>query len=213
MQKLKNSAVGFLVSFVGSIPLGYLNLIGYQIFASGGLKNTLFYLFGVVIVEGLVIYLTLKFATILTSKKKWMKYIDLFSIVFLIFLAGTFFIKTNHNDASSFYILHAPFYTGLILSSLNFVQIPFWIGWNLYLVNNNYISSEKPDNYFYINGTIFGTFCGMLGLILGLHYFSTSNSFVNQNFIAKAIPIVFLGLAVFQIIQFYRKYYNAKSEK
>ena len=70
MQKLKNSAVGFLVSFVGSIPLGYLNLIGYQIFASGGLKNTLFYLFGVVIVEGLVIYLTLKFATILTSKKK-----------------------------------------------------------------------------------------------------------------------------------------------
>lgn len=211
MRKLKNSVVGFVVSFVGSIPLGYLNLIGYQIFASAGIKNALLYLSGIVLVEGVVIYFTLHFATVLTSQKKWMKYIDLFSILFLFALAGSFFIKGSSSEADSFYISYPPFYTGLILSSLNFVQIPFWTGWNLYLVNNNYISTYKPNNYFYVVGTLFGTFSGMLSLILGLHYFSTLNSFLNQNFIAKAIPIVFLGLAVFQSIQFYRKYYIVKS--
>jgi hypothetical protein len=28
MKLLKNSVVGFIVSFIGSIPLGYLNIVG-----------------------------------------------------------------------------------------------------------------------------------------------------------------------------------------
>ncbi|WP_262489892.1 hypothetical protein [Flavobacterium oreochromis] len=31
-QKLKNITIGFAISFVGSIPLGYLNIIGLEYF-------------------------------------------------------------------------------------------------------------------------------------------------------------------------------------
>lgn len=213
MQKLKNSFVGFLVSFIGSIPLGYLNLIGYEIYSKNGLQNTMSYLSGVVIIEGFVIYLTLQFANFLTNQKKWMKRIDIFTIVFLLILSSSFFLKSDKTQATSIYTSYVPFFTGLILSSLNFIQIPFWTGWNLYLVNNKYIAVQKPDNYFYLFGTLCGTFCGMLGLILGLNYLAKSSSFLNQSVLSKAIPIVFFALAIFQMIQFYRKYYLDKNQK
>jgi hypothetical protein len=62
MQILKNIFVGFLVSFIGSIPLGYLNIVGYEVYKSFGLNETIFYLHGVISIEFFVIYFTLIFA-------------------------------------------------------------------------------------------------------------------------------------------------------
>ncbi|MBC7523160.1 MAG: hypothetical protein H7239_01785 [Flavobacterium sp.] len=210
MITLKNVVVGFLVSFVGSIPLGYLNIIGYEIYTKKGLNNTIQYLIGVVIIEAIVIYATVVFAALLTRKKQWMKWIEVFTIFFLLLLASTFFINNDNSgtDVKSVYTNYLPLVTGIILSSLNFIQIPFWTGWNLYLINNKYITIEKFYKYFYLTGTLFGTFFGMLSLILGLYYFSNASAMINPKTISKAIPIVFFGLAVFQIFKFYRKYYS-----
>ena len=208
MQKVKNSLVGFLVSFVGSIPLGYLNLIGFEIFSKNGLSKLVYYLLGVVFIEAIVIYFTLEFASFLIKQKKWLMRIDIFTILFLLVLSSTYFLKSNQSQASSIYTSYLPFITGLILSCLNFVQIPFWTGWNLYLVNNNYIATKKPNNYFFVAGTLFGTFFGMLVLIKGINYLSKFNSAVDHNSIVNVIPVIFFGLALFQIVQFYRKYYR-----
>ncbi len=207
MQKIKNIIIGFLISFVGSIPLGYLNIIGFEIYCKKGLLNTIEYLIGVVTIEAIVIYTTLIFANFLTNKKTWLKRIELFTIVFLMVLGFSFLIKNSQANPTSVYTSYLPFFTGLILSSLNFIQIPFWTGWNLYLINSNYITIEKSNKYFYIFGTLIGTFLGMLSLILGIYYFSKNNSFISQNLISIAFPLVFFGLALIQIIKFYKKYY------
>jgi threonine/homoserine/homoserine lactone efflux protein len=210
MQKLKNILVGFLVSFVGSIPLGYLNIIGYEIYSKKGFQNTVEYLIGVVLVEAVVIYATLLFADVLTQQKKWLKRIELFTIIFLLILGASFFLNQDNTNATSnsVYTNYLPFFTGLILSALNFIQIPFWTGWNLYLINNKYISIEKSNKYLYLFGTLFGTFFGMLGLIFGLHYFAKNSGFVDAGMISKIFPIIFFGLALLQIIKFYKKYYS-----
>ncbi len=70
MQNLKNIAVGFLVSFLGSIPLGYLNVVGFQLYQKKGLTETVLYLLGVILIEAVVIYLTLIFANQLAQNKK-----------------------------------------------------------------------------------------------------------------------------------------------
>ncbi len=210
MITLKNLVVGFLVSFVGSIPLGYLNIIGYEIYTKKGINNTIQYLIGVVIIEAIVIYLTLIFANILTKNKQWMKKIELFTIFFLLILASTFFINNDNSGTNlkSVYTNYLPLITGIILSSLNFIQIPFWTGWNLYLINNKFITIKRYNKFFYLAGTILGTFLGMLSLILSLYYFSKNSSVINQNTISKGIPLVFFGLAIFQIYKFYKKYYS-----
>lgn len=210
MQKLKNILVGFLVSFVGSIPLGYLNIIGYEIYSKKGFQNTVEYLIGVVLVEAIVIYATLLFADVLTQQKKWLKRIELFTIIFLLILGASFFLNQDQTNttSNSVYTNYLPFFTGLILSALNFIQIPFWTGWNLYLINNKYISIEKTNKYLYLFGTLFGTFFGMLGLIFGLHYFAKNSGFVDAGMISKIFPIIFFGLALLQIIKFYKKHYS-----
>ena len=207
MLQLKNILVGFIVSFIGSIPLGYLNVIGYEIYSKKGLQNTIEYLIGVVIIEAIVIYATLLFAKVLTEQKKWMKRIELFTIFFLLVLASSFFFGQNQTTSGSVYTLYQPIITGLILSSLNFIQIPFWTGWNLYLINNNYIKTEKSTKFYYLFGTLFGTFFGMLSLILTVSYFAKNASFVDGTTISKVFPILFFALALFQIIKFYKKYY------
>lgn len=90
MKKVKNISVGFLVSFLGSVPLGYLNLVGLEIYAKSGLHNLVFFLFGVIFIETFVIYFTLLFARELIKNRKLMKVIDLFSVGFMLTLAFVF---------------------------------------------------------------------------------------------------------------------------
>jgi len=59
MQIIKNILVGFLVSFIGSIPLGYLNVVGYDVYRNTGLNATIHYLLGVILIEFFVIFGTL----------------------------------------------------------------------------------------------------------------------------------------------------------
>lgn len=205
MKYLKNFIVGLLVSFVGSIPLGYLNFIGFDIYNKSTFLKLVYYLLGVVIIEGIVIYLTLYFAEKLNLNPKIKKFISIFSIFFLFALAF-YFSKESTNDyaKTNYFLLYPAFVTGLFLSCLNFVQIPFWLSWNLYLLNQNYISSEKKQANIYVLGTLLGTFLGMLVLILGLKQV-TETGVINSNFITNKIWILFLVLALFQVFQLFRK--------
>jgi hypothetical protein len=74
------------------------------------------------------------------------------------------------------------------------------MSWNLLLTNGNYISVEKTPKWFYVIGTLIGTFSGMLLLISGIK--SISNlGFIHNQTISKSIPLLFVCLAFFQIYQ------------
>jgi hypothetical protein len=209
MQNLKNIVVGFIVSFVGSIPLGYLNVVGFDIYTNKGLEKTLFYLLGVVFIESFVIFFTLIFAKKLTANRKLTKIIEFFSILFMFVLAAVFYFtaSTTSNDTTVFSnVSQNFFFAGLLFSSFNFMQIPFWTGWNLWLLNGKYIEIAQTKKYFYLAGTVAGTFCGMLVLILSLHYFTSNITFLSNYLMKYIIPIVFACLGIFQGIQFWRKY-------
>ena len=104
MKVIKNILVGFIVSFIGSIPLGYLNIIGFQIYAEFGIENVVQYLLGVVFVEAFVVYFTLIFANRLVSNIKLMRVIDVFGVFFLLFLAYSFYSYSNQTAANSNYL-------------------------------------------------------------------------------------------------------------
>ncbi|MEO5776372.1 MAG: hypothetical protein ABIQ27_05670 [Flavobacterium sp.] len=211
MQNIKNIAVGFLVSFLGSIPLGYLNVIGFDIYNSEGMRSTILYLLGVICIEFCVIFLTLIFANKLNKKDKLLKFIEGFSVVFMFILAYVFYSSASSGDAEKAVFSNTFqnfFFAGILYSCLNFIQIPFWLSWNLYLLNGKYIEISNSRKYFYVFGTIAGTFCGMLVLILSLHYFASNVDFLSKYLMQIIIPLVFLALGIFQAVKFYRKYNN-----
>lgn len=210
MKALKNILVGFLVSFVGSIPLGYLNIIGYQIHGKSGMQSLVFYLFGVILIESLVIYFTLVFANTLANNKKLIRYIELFSIFFMLLLAYLFWAQSGPNPQESndlaAYTNYPPLLVGIIFSALNFMQVPFWTGWNLYLLNNRYISAEKNLRFVYVAGTLAGTFCGILAIVLFLNLVAEKSKTASGYLMSHVIPLFFLGMAIFQMYKFYKKH-------
>lgn len=212
MKRLKNISVGFVVSFLGSIPLGYLNLAGLEIYSKSGLHNLIYFLFGVIFVETFVIYFTLLFAKQLVKNRKLMKIIDLFSVVFMFVLAFVFYSSFNHTTKSDSnfrdYFIYSPFIIGIVLNCFNFLQLPFWTSWNLYLLNGKYITIERKLKYYYIAGTLIGIFLGMFSLIIVLQtIFQKANQF-SKYIIPVFIPLFFIILGGIQVFKVYKKYFK-----
>ncbi|MHC0443390.1 hypothetical protein [Flavobacterium sp. 3-210] len=215
MKSLKNSLVGFLVSFLGSIPLGYLNLVGLEIYTKSGLRDLTFFLFGVIVVEIFVIYFTLLFAKQLINNKKLMKIIDFFAVGFMFVLAFAFYFNFNQEIKSdgilSNYLIYSPFVIGIILNCFNFLQLPFWASWNLYLLNGKYIAIERQLKYYYIAGTLIGIFIGMFSLIIVLQTIFHKTNHFSKLILPVCIPLFFIVLGSIQAFKVYKKYLNCRS--
>jgi uncharacterized protein YacL len=129
-------------------------------------------------------------------------------------LAYLFFANSNQTTQEHHYledyVQYSPFLIGLVLCGLNFLQIPFWMGWNLYLLNAKSISLTKKLKFYYIFGTLVGTFFGMLTAILLMDYLSQiAFSFSKYN-IPMVVSLFFMVLAVFQGYKVYGKYFQQR---
>lgn len=213
LKIFKNILVGFAISFIGSIPLGYLNLIGYQIYSTSNINQLNLYLFGVLIIEAIVIYTTLKFSSKISMNPKWKNYISVFSFIFLLGIAILTYNSTSNEsnalDKYNAYLSYSAFISGIILSCINVAQVPFWMSWNLYLTNEKYIIVEDKNEWFYVLGTIIGTYCGMLAIIFSIQA-AKNKDFISPDFFSKYIWVIFLVLAIFQLFQIIRN--NMKSK-
>jgi hypothetical protein len=216
MEALKNFLVGFLVSFIGSIPLGYLNVIGFEIYSKLGMSSLIFFLLGVILVEMFVIYFTLIFAKQLAANIKLNKSIDFFAVLFLLILGYSFYASANDNNEQQGvleqYAVYSSFLIGVFLSGINFLQVPFWTGWNLYLINGNYISVGNKLKLYYIAGTLVGTFLGMMTLVLILSTLSHNTTSFSKYVMPVIIPSFFVILAFVQMVKVYKKYYRNKTK-
>ena len=212
MKPVKNIAVGFVVSFLGSLPLGYLNIIGVEVFSKFGMNSLVSFLIGVIIVQTVVVYFTVIFANQLINNKRLMKGIDFFAVLFLLLLAYLFYAHSNqtpkdHNYLEG-YVRYSPFLIGMVLCALNFLQIPFWMAWNLYLMNANHISLGRKLKFHYIFGTLMGTFWGMFAAILVMDSLSQNTFTFSKYIMPICIPLFFVVLAVFQFFKVYKKYFK-----
>lgn len=210
MEKIKNISIGFLVSFIGSIPIGYLNLVGLEIYSKSGFCKLIFFLLGVIFTETFIIYFTIHFAKQLLNHKKIMKIMDFFSVVCMFVLAYVFFLHTNHKESSNTpfiqYLIYPSFIIGVILNCFNFMQLPFWTTWNLYLINEKYISIEGKLKYYYIAGTLTGIFSGMLSFIVIIKTIVLTANIFSKDIISIFIPLFFVILGSIQMFKVYKKH-------
>lgn len=143
-----------------------------------------------------------------------MKIIDFFAIFFLLIIGYSFYASANqtmdHQGVLEKYAMYSPLLIGVFLSAINFLQVPFWTGWNLYLINGNYISIVDKLKLFYIAGTLIGTFVGMLSLVLILNTLAQNTASFSKYVIPIVIPSFFVVLAFFQIVKVYKKYYRER---
>lgn len=205
----KLALTAFTISFLGSLPVGVLNVFATQIYMSGTLTGTLTFIVGVLIIEAAVIAVTLKCAEWIQQHKRWLKIVKILSLLFLVFLAGWYWFipqaegGISESDMMSFGIISL-LATGLLSGLLNIVQIPFWTGWNLVLINSGTLSkkTQNSEQLIFIVSAITGTFFAMLCFIFATtmltEWFILSSTFLFQ----RILPITLLLVAIWQLRSF-----------
>lgn len=203
MKQFKNCASGFAAGFLGSAAPGYLNFAGLEIYSDMGLYNLMLFLSGIIFVESFAVYFTLHFADGLVKIRKLLRITDLFSAAFLFTIAYVFY-KGNDPETSSHeslmrYRIYSPFVMGMVLNAFNFLQLPFWSAWNLYLLKKGYIVPKKNWKRYYLSGTMIGVFLAMLIFAVVLHaVFQNIKPFYKYVF-CDLIALFFMGLGIKQL--------------
>uniref|UniRef100_UPI00404B0151 hypothetical protein n=1 Tax=Flavobacterium sp. TaxID=239 RepID=UPI00404B0151 len=207
MQQIKNLSIGLVISFIGSIPIGYLNLIGIAVFKKQDFTGLFSYLIGILCVEFFVILLSVYFVNKLAKHIKLLTALDFFSIIFLVLFALFFRYQSFDNQSIiDEIVIQNAFVLGFSISAINFLQIPFWVGWNLYFLNRKWVDYSKNKVMFFVLGACLGTFLGMFIFI----YFVGNNfdkvQFLKEHFLRSIVPVFFLLMAFSSGFSLFKKY-------
>ena len=127
---------GMMVSFLGSLPLGTLNVAAMQISVQESISNAIYFSLGSLLTEMIYVRISLVGINWIRKQKvlfKWMEWITLGIVLAL--AAGSFIAATHEHHAKNVILnnnMHR-FFLGFLLSSISPMQIPFWFGWSTVL--------------------------------------------------------------------------------
>lgn len=209
--KNKPLLLGFLISVLGTLPLGYLNVISLQIRLEEGSWSMTLFILGIVFVEFFVLKAVGFGAKWLVAQKKLLLFIDIFTIVF--FSSITFYFYTNIGNEKNFslselQLTQFPFVLGMFLNALNFMQWPYWSGIYLYLFSTEKINPKTNQNSIFILGALLGTFAGMVLFAQTGNYFLIDKKAAIGKYLNIIFAILFLVLAMLQVMNLFWKRRN-----
>lgn len=194
---------GLLVSFLGTLPLGTLNVAAMQISVQESIMNAIYFSLGSLTTEMIYVRISLVGINWIRRKKnllKWMEWITL--VIVLALAAGSFLAATHeHHTKNLMFNNNMNRYAlGVILSSITPMQFPFWLGWSTILFAKNILQPKNSFYNLYIIGIGLGTFLGNCVFIFG-GKFIVEKLNTNQSILNYVIGSIF---AVTAIIQFVR---------
>ena len=161
---------GMLVSFLGSLPLGTLNVAAMQISVQESIQNAIYFSLGSLLVEMIYVRISLVGINWIRKQKKlfrWMEWITL--VIVLALAAGSFIAAMQPHHAKNVMLDNNVnrFLLGVMLSAISPMQIPFWFGWSTILFTKNILKPQNAYYNLYIVGIGLGTLMGNCVFIFG----------------------------------------------
>lgn len=211
-QLIRIFFTGMLVSFLGSLPLGTLNIAAMQLAISDGVMAGIMFSLGSLFVEIIYVRISLVAMDWVRKQEKLFKAFEWVTLFIVIALAASSFYAAIHPNVNENIILSSTlprFFLGVIMSAVNPVQIPFWFGWSTILFTKKILLPQKDHYNFYITGIGIGTFIGNCIFIFGgiLIAGSIHN---NQHVLNWVIGGIFTITAA---VQAWRMWRNAKKKQ
>ena len=204
---LKIFLTGLMVSFLGSLPLGTLNIAAMQISVSDGVAAAMLFSAGSLLVEIIYVRISLVAMDWIRKQEKILKALEWVTVVIVLALAISSFYAAMHPSIKKNVVLGSPlpkFILGVVMCAVNPVQIPFWFGWSTVLFTKK-VLLPRPDHYnSYIAGIGLGTFAGNCIFIFGgLLIANKINN--NQHIMNWVIGGIFLLTAIIQLWRIFKK--------
>ena len=198
---------GLFISFLGSLPLGSLNIAAMQISISDGMMPALLFSLGSLSAEMVYVRISLVAMDWVRKQKHFFKVLEWVTLLIVAALAVSSFYAAFHPGVKKNVILSSTlhrFWLGLFMSALNPVQIPFWFGWSTVLFSKKILEPKNSHYNVYIVGIGLGTLMGNCVFIFGGKLIGDRLN-NNQSLISLIIGCVFAITALIQAWKMFKK--------
>lgn len=194
---------GMMVSFVGTLPLGTLNVAAMQMSVSEGVMQAIWFSLGCILVEVIYVRISLVGINWIRKQKRlfqWMEWITLGIVVAL--AIGSFLAASKHHEAKNVMLDNDMnrFLLGFLLASVAPMQIPFWFGWSTVLFTKKVLKPQNNYYNLYISGIALGSMMGNAVFVFGGKYIVEKLN-ANQNVLNYVIGGIFTLTAIIQLVK------------
>jgi threonine/homoserine/homoserine lactone efflux protein len=152
--------VAFSISFIGALPIGTLNTNVADYALNNNFRGAIEFGFAAILVEVVLVRLALVLLEKLEKLKRLFKLLSILACIVIFFLAYRALVAAFHmmNFQDSLPLLSMkPFYSGLALSLLNPLHLPFWMGWTAVLKSRKVLATDARSYNIYITAIGLGT--------------------------------------------------------
>jgi threonine/homoserine/homoserine lactone efflux protein len=196
-----------LISFLGSLPLGTLNIATMQISISDGVIQALQFSLGSLLAEMIYVRLSLVAMDWVRKREFLFKILEWMTLAIVLILAASSFYAAMSPTVKENVFLSSPLpkiILGFSMSAVSPAQIPFWFGWSTVLLTKKILLPLNNHYNFYIVGIGLGTLIGNCVFIFGGRI--VADKLQNSHHIINwAIGGIFLITAIIQIWKMTRK--------
>ncbi len=195
---------GMLVSFLGSLPLGTLNVAAMQIGIQESIKQAMYFSFGSLLVEMVYVRISLIGIDWVRKQEKIMRIMEWVTLAIVVALAiGSFYAALSSGDNVKNPILDNNmnrFLLGALGCAINPVVIVFWFGWSTVLFTKKILLPQNSHYNSYIVGIGLGTLAGNCVFIFGGNYLYEKVHGA-QHYMHWVIGGVFALTAIIQLVK------------
>jgi len=189
------------ISFLGSLPLGTLNVAAMQIGITDGYTAAILFSLGSLLVEMIYVRVSLVGMDWISKQEKIFKVLEWVTLAIVVALAVSSFNAALHPKSGKNIILSSTlprFILGATMCAVNPVQIPFWFGWSTVLFAKKVLLPRNSHYNLYILGIGIGTLVGNCVFIFGGQLIAERLR-SNQNILNWVIGGIFTITALIQV--------------
>jgi threonine/homoserine/homoserine lactone efflux protein len=194
-------SLAFIFSFLGSIPPGTLNVTMMQLGLDHRLDVARRFALACAIVEYPYAWLAVEFKSLLISSPYIEEHIELLVAVVMVLLGAFNFWSSGSQSKFSEAFHQSGFRRGVVLSILNPLALPYWIGITAYLESMRWISLTSPfAKHAYLLGVSLGAFVLLMLCALTARIFV--RIFRNENSVKRAPGLVLIALGLYALVRY-----------
>ncbi len=201
MVYLQAFLIGFIISFIGSIPPGTLNLSVLQLGLEGKIKTALRFALAVSIIEYPYAWIGVVFEDWITSTPAVVENFRLITAIVMITLGVLSLISVRRPSVTPSKFSESGFRRGIVLSILNPMAIPFWVAITAYFKAHDWIELSTTG---LVHTYVFATSVGAMALLTLFVFLANRLApYVKDSLIVKLIPgIILLTLGLYAFVKY-----------
>ena len=194
--------LGFIISFIGTIPPSTFNLLAIKRATSTGIRQAMIFSCGAVFVEFFYCFLAVIFSRYFLANKNVSDLIEFIAVPIFILLAYIFLTKKHVEPTSK---EQAPkgsndFAQGLFIGMINPTQITFWLGYSTYFISIGWMKEDLLSMTSFVVGVCAGS---LVMLFIYAYYckkwfYGNTPKLFTEKVLNKVVGFIFIGLAFMQ---------------